>query len=77
MLPDGSKPENRNYEDLILVPLLLGFLAVVFAVVTVFLTATAAFRRQPIHASELVPAGGSVLVLLAFAAWRFIADALT
>lgn len=71
LLRDLSQPENRNAEDLIVVPVLLGVLSVAFAAPAVLLAVIALARRQRLSARELVPAAWSALVLFGLGGWVF------
>lgn len=71
VLPDWSKPENRNAEDLLAVPLFLGFLGAVSALIAVVLAAITLARARRLDIATAVPALGNALVLVA-AASRFV-----
>lgn len=75
LLRDATPPENRNPDDLIVVPLLLGVLSVAFAVPAVLLTVAALARRERLGARELVPAAWSALVLFGLGGWVLVVAA--
>jgi hypothetical protein len=62
--PYTSKPENRNSEDLIVIPLLLALVSVAFALVAVAAVACLAVQRRAVpEARTLVPALFSTSIL--------------
>lgn len=71
--PYTSKPENRNSEDLIVIPVLLALLSCVFAAITVAAATVLVVQRGTLReARTLVPAtfGAVILALLSMLVFR-------
>ena len=70
--PYVSEPENRNSEDLIVIPLVLALLSVVFAAAAVAAASLQATRRPGWPQTRtLVPATFAALIVAAFGWFAF------